>query len=395
MNFHAGSSIRQYHRRPAILRSRSRNVPLHHQLARMRNPPSFPLQGLPLIQSQHIAAGHLQKFLGADSGVLWGILFSPIYLPIAVTGIYSEKPDSQGPNYKMEVNQLDSQKGRFSLWPGWMEQDIPPKAMTNTAVKSKKLSSYPAMKMIVWNTRGCGNGRCFMHVKDLVRIHQQDVMLLLETKVMGPAAVVACDAVNMTNMHRIDGNGSKGGLWLFWNARAVAIDVVHENAQAIHAIIQVSSSSFSSSWFFSGIYGSPNRIIRNQIWSELKHSSSVIDLPWLLAGDFNEIISLNPVLAAPLLDCISTCNFEDLGFSGGKYTWTNCRYNREDLIFERLNRAFANPSWFNLFRHVSVTHLPRTHSDHHPIFLSLSTRQQLSFSSTFKFESYWMLLSFL
>lgn len=80
--------------------------------------------------------------------------------------------------------------------------------MPISVVKSKK-RFLACMKLTVWNTRGCGNGRFLIHVSDLVRIHLPDV-LLLETKVTGTVAVITCDAIDMTNMHQIDDNSNKG-----------------------------------------------------------------------------------------------------------------------------------------------------------------------------------------
>ena len=43
-------------------------------------------------------------------------------------------------------------------------------------------------------------------------------------------------------------------------------------------------------------------------------------------------------------ECLDTCNMVDLGFNGPRFTWTN-RKNISDLVQERIDRCFANPSW--------------------------------------------------
>uniref|UniRef100_M1DXE2 Retrotransposon protein, unclassified n=1 Tax=Solanum tuberosum TaxID=4113 RepID=M1DXE2_SOLTU len=72
--------------------------------------------------------------------------------------------------------------------------------------------------------------------------------------------------------------------------------------------------------------------------------------------------------------CLDHYNLIDLGFKGCKYTWTNKRYkNRHDLILERLDRCAANNSWILGYPHCTVTHLPRTKSDHCPLQVRLWT----------------------
>ena len=43
-------------------------------------------------------------------------------------------------------------------------------------------------------------------------------------------------------------------------------------------------------------------------------------------------------------ECLDTCNMVDLGFNGPRFTWTN-RKDISDLVQERIDRCFANPSW--------------------------------------------------
>lgn len=67
--------------------------------------------------------------------------------------------------------------------------------------------------------------------------------------------------------------------------------------------------------------------------------------------DFNEIVSqqdkwggrpINRNRASRFLSCINHCHFIDLGYKGSKYTWSNHRFNRTDIVLERLDRCFIN-----------------------------------------------------
>lgn len=74
-----------------------------------------------------------------------------------------------------------------------------------------------------------------------------------------------------------------------------------------------------------------------------------------------------------LFNCLNYCQLIDLGFNGSKYTWRNKR-RWDSLIIERLNRIVANVEWLNIYPEAHVTHLPRTHSDHCLLLLTLQNK---------------------
>ena len=61
-----------------------------------------------------------------------------------------------------------------------------------------------------------------------------------------------------------------------------------------------------------------------------------------------------------------------------------------DLILERIDRCFANPSWRLLYPEASITHLPRVFSDHCPILLELSKPPPASINRPFRFQTMWL-----
>lgn len=66
--------------------------------------------------------------------------------------------------------------------------------------------------------------------------------------------------------------------------------------------------------------------------------------------------------ALPFLSRLHDCSLIDLGFLG------------KDLIFQRLDKAFANENWLNFYPSCVVNNLPRIHSDHHPLLLNLTRK---------------------
>ena len=164
----------------------------------------------------------------------------------------------------------------------------------------------------------------------------------------------------------------------------------------IHATIKVCNSDIT--WLISSVYTSPCLVERKILQSNLSQVALLHNLPWLLLGDFNEILCGNDKLRGRQMNLnralefkayLDDCNFLDLGFSGPKYTWSNLR-QVTDLILECINRCFANPTWRVLFPEAMVTHLPRVFSDHCPVLLELSRPPPTTTEKPFRFHAMWI-----
>ena len=156
--------------------------------------------------------------------------------------------------------------------------------------------------------------------------------------------------------------------------------------------------SSNMSWILSCVYASPRFAECKLLWENLAKVSRLHNLAWTVIGDFNEVLSSadkcggNPVnmrRAQIFKNCLDTCSLIYLGFQGPRYTWVN----KQDIGFfiqERLDRAFANQDWMNLYSEASVTHLTRVHSDHCPILLCLDKLSALRLTRPFRFQPVWM-----
>jgi hypothetical protein len=82
------------------------------------------------------------------------------------------------------------------------------------------------------------------------------------------------------------------------------------------------------------MYGEPRWQDKYKTWDkmrELKHDSN---LPWLILGDFNEIMFSHEkeggnqrpaAFMQAFRDALMDCDLEDLGFQGEKFTWKRGR----------------------------------------------------------------------
>ena len=80
------------------------------------------------------------------------------------------------------------------------------------------------------------------------------------------------------------------------------------------------------------MYGEPRTHIRHQMCDLLKRMKPLLNLPWLMAGDFNEVMWQNEHFSErrrnekqmrDFREVLSFCDLHDLGFSGDPWTFDN------------------------------------------------------------------------
>ncbi|XP_061359451.1 uncharacterized protein LOC133303550 [Gastrolobium bilobum] len=114
-------------------------------------------------------------------------------------------------------------------------------------------------------------------------------------------------------------------------------------------MIGVRSSSFS-------LYSREE--IQKRLWDDLLQLSEDISVPWLIAGDFNEIVFPSEKHGGAPVDT-SRCNkfssfltdikMIDLEGIGSKFTWRGPRFLHLDRVFKRLGQACSNAEWRLMF----------------------------------------------
>lgn len=147
------------------------------------------------------------------------------------------------------------------------------------------------------------------------------------------------------------------------------------------------------------VYGSTNKRVCADLWNSLASLNGSL-FPWILLGDLNTTLCshdklggrpfTSPRVSRALQHLVSVQGFEDLGFSDPYFTWCNGQAPHR-LIWSRIDRAFGNARFLDLFPICRVRHLARTGSDHSPIFLFPEQLQSLrTLSRPRKFEHFWL-----
>ena len=151
-------------------------------------------------------------------------------------------------------------------------------------------------------------------------------------------------------------------------------------------------------WRFTGFYGEPITHKRHESWDLLRHLKSQFLLPWVCAGDYNEIVrglekkgGANRSHAQMQLfrDALDACEFVDMGYSGCQFTWKNF-FRDGNSIWKRLDRSLANNEWLARFGGSKVVHLNCSNSDHSPLLIIPKPVDSVNPSKPFRFEEMWL-----
>ncbi|GJY53712.1 non-LTR retroelement reverse transcriptase-like protein [Tanacetum coccineum] len=147
-----------------------------------------------------------------------------------------------------------------------------------------------------------------------------------------------------------------GRLWVVWKQN-VRVTPLFKSSQVISCSIFVEGRTEEMLITFVYALNTPEE--RKALWEDLKtHKDSGMfrGKPWLICGDFNEIIDMEkhslhdstatiPEGMSDFQDLVNYCELVDLSYQGPKYTWCNKR--KDDLICKKLDRVLANQEWLN------------------------------------------------
>lgn len=114
-------------------------------------------------------------------------------------------------------------------------------------------------------------------------------------------------------------------------------------------------------------------------------------------GDFNKVTRAHEKLGGRhrpsrkievFRDVLDECRFQDLGFSGNKFTWCNGQ-GEGHMVWERLDRAVSTVDWLAMFLVTKVVHLESGTLDHKLIMIYLEGFPK-RVNKPWRFEQMWM-----
>ena len=250
------------------------------------------------------------------------------------------------------------------------------------------------MSCIVWNRRGLGNQLAVQELADLVQAKAPAVVFLAETLADEARLEYVKDRIRFDKKFFVQRINRGGGLVVYWK-NEISVDILSSSLNHIDMVI---NKNTDAAWRFTGFYGEPETHKRHESWDLLRRLTQQNSLPWLCAGDFNEIVKQSEKLGGRIRplgqmqlfrDVLDECGFVDLGFKGSSFTWSK-HYRNGVSIWERLDRALASYEWLAKYSGTRVHHVDSTTSDHKFLWIERSELDCSSKKKLFRFEEMWL-----
>ena len=171
-------------------------------------------------------------------------------------------------------------------------------------------------------------------------------------------------------------DGQSGALVMLWKESA---DVCFKSYSNAHIDVVVREGVGAQPWRAMGFYRHPDASMRFISWRLIESLKRQCDMPWVVFGDFNEIVQSDEKLGwldrdarqmEVFRECLIDCGLIDLGFVGRRFTWCNGRIGEQRTLV-RLDRIVANEEWLKMFFEAKVFHKAMVASDHCLLNLSL------------------------
>ncbi|XP_027086667.1 uncharacterized protein [Coffea arabica] len=160
-----------------------------------------------------------------------------------------------------------------------------------------------------------------------------------------------------------------GGMALLWK-EDLRIKQVITTAFTIEA--QIEDMESKCDWWFVGVYANSEDQVRKQQWKVLQARKRLRGDKWLIAGDFNDIVSNDEKWGGnwreegsfkAFRDFINDNQLMDVGFQGHPWTWCN-NWEGPGEVKQRLDRGLCSYPWLQAFEQVTCKHQDTIASDH-------------------------------
>lgn len=178
------------------------------------------------------------------------------------------------------------------------------------------------MSIIDWNCSGLGSTSVVRILANEVRARDPLLVFLAETKASVSRIKGIKSKLDFTQGIVVPSDGRSDRLALLWKEGA---NVSFKSCSNSHIDVVVREDSSSRPWRATGFYSQLETEKRFISWQLLETLSSQCDMPWIVLGDFNEIMhpfekSSGSEREVKQMEgfkvCLEQCGLTDFGFVG-------------------------------------------------------------------------------
>ncbi|XP_074265091.1 uncharacterized protein LOC141587507 [Silene latifolia] len=181
--------------------------------------------------------------------------------------------------------------------------------------------------------------------------------------------------MNWSMLNNIDDHEG-GRIWIVWDPMNYKVELVSSHAQVMHS--RVTFLPTGVKWWLSVVYGFNRVAERAPLWDSLNLMAAVVSGPWLVMGDFNNVLAMDERIGSEITvaelkgfqECVATCGLMDAPAQGAFFTWNN-KHDAGDMVFSRIDRVLINDEWLAQFSEADITFHPEGLYDHCPCTITL------------------------
>ena len=149
---------------------------------------------------------------------------------------------------------------------------------------------YPVrylVKILAWNVQGAKKCQIGEEIRYLLKKQQPDLLFLIETMASESTIKHILPYLGFEYYDYTLPVNHSGGIWVMWNKKNILANVLLKEDRVIHMLVfDVLIQKFS---IISGVYAPAQPSHKDAFWNHLRHLNGIIDNPWCLIGDFNEL----------------------------------------------------------------------------------------------------------
>ena len=230
----------------------------------------------------------------------------------------------------------------------------------------------------------------------MVGVYKPDILYLCETISTSNKTEELKYVLGFDFYFIVNKQGQNGGLVLYCNS---SVNCSISNYSNNHIDGEITDNN-KGRRRLTGYYGFPNNGRRREAWNFLRQLANVLNLPWCIIRDFNDIISPHEKkgnnekanwLINGFRNVICDSRLADVHTEGYLYTWFKS-LGTTRVVEKRLDRALAATKSKQIqYPDAVLENLPAPSSDHYAIMLSCELiSNNIRVLPRFKFKNVWL-----
>ncbi|XP_071916194.1 uncharacterized protein [Coffea arabica] len=184
------------------------------------------------------------------------------------------------------------------------------------------------MRALVWNCQGVGSPLTVSHLR-VNNLLSPSLIFLSETKNRKQVLDRIARGLHFDNSAVVEAMHKARGKAIFWKEKTQVLEV---NLTAFIIEVRIEDTDKQCDWWFIGVYASCNAQIRKEQWRVLRGKNRLWGDRFMIAGDFNDIVSNEEKWGGTLRVERSLMEFKNfidqnnliaISFEGHPWTWSN------------------------------------------------------------------------